>query len=130
MYCPQCEKEVQTKREDINWAILVVLTIFTAGIGVLIYLSVYFRKPMNHCVYCNSVCYIKETERASISLQETSSSSANYNSNQAITTIKKERIDEDNNKQEKNYKYCINCGAEIGNRKQLNFCAYCGFEFE
>ena len=66
MFCPKCKKEVQTKREDIDWFLLIILAIFTAGFGVLIYLYFYFKKVENHCVWCESICqnsniYITQT---------------------------------------------------------------------
>ena len=128
MYCPNCQKEVQTKREDINWALLVLLTIFTAGIGVLVYLSAYFKKPMNKCIYCNAICFSREQlhlnneNRNEISLNNHSSSE------QVLTTIKKTPLKKGNAQSHKNHKYCSNCGLEIDHREKLNFCAYCGFQ--
>ncbi|TXT67311.1 MAG: hypothetical protein BAJALOKI1v1_120003 [Promethearchaeota archaeon] len=128
MYCSNCNKEVQVKREDINWAILVLLTIFTAGIGVLIYLSVYFRKPMNRCIHCNSLCYSTFNALASNKLRNSETIPAAGSSGQVLTTIKKTALKEDDSQSRKELKYCTNCGLEIDDRGKLNFCAYCGFQ--
>jgi len=113
MYCPVCEEEVQAKREDINWAILVPLTIFTAGIGNLIYLSVWLKKPFDHCTQCNSMCH------ASKKVSNNSNASNHNNSGQVTEIVTKKSI-----KKNGGDKYCTNCGAELDTKAQ--YCAYCG----
>jgi hypothetical protein len=54
-YCSYCEKISKAKREDIDIALIVILAIFTAGIGVLIYLIIFYSKhEKSLCVKCNS----------------------------------------------------------------------------
>lgn len=113
MYCPVCQEVVQAKREDINWAILVLLTIFTAGIGTLIYLSVWLKKPFDHCTTCNSLC------NSSKGTTHKENSSNQDNSNQMISTDSRQAVKKDNMNQ-----FCTNCGAELDIKAQ--FCAYCG----
>ncbi len=114
MYCPVCEEEVQCKREDINWAILVLLTIFTAGFGNLIYIAVWLKKPMNRCQICDSFCY--RSKRVAMN----SPVYTQRNSEQVTTTVS-----EKTPKDDKNHKYCASCGAKLDMKAQ--FCAYCGY---
>ncbi|MBY9007611.1 MAG: zinc ribbon domain-containing protein [Candidatus Lokiarchaeota archaeon] len=54
-YCEHCQQQVLTKREDINMILAIILTIFTAILGLIIYLAVWSSKPENRCVQCNSI---------------------------------------------------------------------------
>ena len=56
MYCPYCKKEVFTKREDLNIPLIILLSIFTGGIGTLIYLLIWYNFEENRCVHCKGVC--------------------------------------------------------------------------
>ena len=40
-WCPRCQQNVLLTREEIDTCLAVVLLIFTAGIGLLIYLAIY-----------------------------------------------------------------------------------------
>jgi hypothetical protein len=46
-YCPKCAKEVYMKREEIDICLCIILAIFTAGIGLLIYMVIYLDKKEN-----------------------------------------------------------------------------------
>lgn len=113
MYCPVCQEVVQAKREDINWAILVLLTIFTAGIGTLIYLSVWLKKPFDRCTTCNSLCC---ASKGAVSKRN---SPEQDNSSQMEKIESKQSVKNDNIN-----RFCTNCGAELDIKAQ--FCAYCG----
>jgi len=53
-YCPHCNKIVRAKREDLDILLIIILAIFTAGIGVAIYLAIFYSKyEKNLCVKCN-----------------------------------------------------------------------------
>ena len=54
-YCEHCQQQVLTKREDINILLAIILTIFTAILGLIIYLAIWSSKPENRCVHCNSI---------------------------------------------------------------------------
>ncbi|MBD3214217.1 MAG: hypothetical protein GF311_16525 [Candidatus Lokiarchaeota archaeon] len=126
MYCKKCGCEVPTKREDIDWFLLVILAIFTAGFGVLIYLAIYFDKPENRCVYCNSVCIASneyQPYEPARNTDRSTSTSADYPTKQvAVGTAQKDRIIESFGK------FCSSCGAKLDERGKVNFCAYCGFD--
>lgn len=53
-YCPRCQQNVLLTREEIDTCLAIVLLIFTAGIGLIIYLAIYYSKPEEYCVHCNT----------------------------------------------------------------------------
>ncbi len=53
-FCPRCNQEVLLTREDIDVCLAIILLIFTAGIGLIIYLVWYYSKEENTCVHCGS----------------------------------------------------------------------------
>lgn len=124
MYCEKCKCEVPTKREDIDWFLLVILAIFTAGFGVLIYLAIYFDKPENRCIHCNSVCIpSKEYKPYESSFSDNTAASNIYPVKQAVTsTLEQEQTEVLMGK------YCPSCGAKLEENSKANFCAYCGFD--
>lgn len=122
MYCPNCQAEVYTKREDIDWFLLVILAIFTAGFGVLIYLAIYFDKPENRCVHCNTICVASheyKTYKAAIN----HNASPEYPVNQKSGLMEQKPVETI-----QMGKYCPSCGAKLDERIKVNFCAYCGFD--
>jgi hypothetical protein len=52
--CPKCQTVVQTTREDIDVALAIFLFCCTGGIGLVIYLIVYFIQPEDRCVFCGT----------------------------------------------------------------------------
>jgi hypothetical protein len=54
-YCPRCQQNVLLKREEIDTCLAIVLLIFTAGIGLLIYLAIYYSRPEQHCIHCGAL---------------------------------------------------------------------------
>ena len=108
-YCPKCKEEVLLKRNEIDICLLIILTIFTAGIGTIIYLIIYYSDVPKRCVKCNSICL-------PISLQnkqnEVNSDVENYNSKKVL---------------HKTINYCPDCGTKLGNLSNIpNFCPFCG----
>lgn len=53
-FCPSCNRVVMTKREDINFGLACFLFIFTAGIGLFIYLLIYMSQPEDRCIFCGT----------------------------------------------------------------------------
>ena len=53
-YCPRCKQDVLLKREDIDTCLAIILLIFTAGIGLLIYLAIYYSKAEDRCIHCGA----------------------------------------------------------------------------
>lgn len=52
-YCPNCQKNVVTDREDIDVGLALFLFCCTGTIGFWIYLIVYFSRPEDRCVFCD-----------------------------------------------------------------------------
>ncbi len=124
MYCPKCEMEVNTQREEINWVLLIILAIFTAGIGVLIYLAIYFNKPENRCIHCDSICQKTVIVHTKYSTQTVV---PNVDRPNEIKIYTKTPNDVSNNEGENINHYCPNCGSKQGNREGGHYCPYCGF---
>ena len=114
-YCPNCKKEVATKREDLNLALVIVLVIFTGGIGLILYLIIWNEEPRNRCKICGSICHAHIiTEYSNSSNQHSNALPSQYQELQMIE-----------NKVEK-VNFCPMCGASLDDRIKLKFCAYCG----
>jgi len=122
MFCPQCKTNVLTSREDIDICLAIILLIFTGGIGLIIYLAIYYGRDPNRCVHCNSTCKPK--------LIEQEPSSTHQDSNQSYKPIQLAPIQEILENDEKQSKYCFNCGVQIDERDGLKFCPFCGTNIE
>ncbi len=117
-YCPNCKMNVLTVREDIDICLLIILAIFTACIGPLIYLAIYYDKEPNRCVHCKSICQpISNIGNDNV----LGSKPPQINKHQEA-----ENYVEINAKFADNSKFCSNCGVKIGEREGLKFCAFCG----
>ncbi len=118
MYCPNCKMNVFTVREDLDIALIIILSIFTAGLGALIYLAIYYDKERNRCIHCKSICQHIILEHQSgnpISLIKVPYASGSGNQLGYQVQI-----------QEQQSKFCFNCGIKLDEREGLKFCAYCG----
>ena len=118
MYCEKCHTNVLTKREDLDIGIIIILFIFTAGLGVLIYLVVYYDKKLNRCIHCNSICKPLLLEDQSNKIIEPSKETFNYREINSTS-------DRDNNES----KFCYNCGTKLDERER-KFCPFCGVSVE
>ncbi len=117
-YCPNCKMNVLTVREDIDMCLLIILFIFTAGIGILIYLAIYYDKEPNRCVHCKSICHpISNIHNDSV-LNLKPSQNNNYQEAGKYVENNEQAVGES--------KFCSNCGVKIGEREGLKFCAFCG----
>jgi len=113
LYCPHCKTNVLAVREEFNWCLLIILAIFTAGFGVLIYLAIYFNKPENRCVHCNSICRLREVQVISNP----------YHVGNQMQVVQLQ-----GQANEESVKYCLNCGVKL--ERAGKFCAYCGTNIE
>jgi len=118
MYCPQCKMNVLTAREDLDICLAIILLIFTGGIGLIIYLAIYYGRDPNRCVHCNSICTPKLAEQERI--LNTQNKTQNYKPIQLVP-IENEQISN-----ESHSKYCFNCGVQLDERDGLKFCPFCG----
>ncbi|MFW9902199.1 MAG: hypothetical protein ACFFDY_13115 [Candidatus Thorarchaeota archaeon] len=118
MYCPKCNMNVYTKKNEFNIGLAIILAIFTGGLGLLIYVAIYLdREHKPRCIHCDSVCYEqKELEQQSSNYQLISSSQQPEH----LQTIKKsDHIEEKAH-------FCYNCGTELSQNDNAKFCALCG----
>ena len=117
MYCPKCNKNVYTKKNDFNIGLAIFLAIFTGGIGLLIYVAVYLdREHKPRCIHCDSVCY-EPMEHQSVS---------NYHVINTSNQEQSQKLVLESYKNKKSSKFCYNCGSELDQSENAKFCALCG----
>ncbi|TFF87618.1 MAG: hypothetical protein EU550_02895 [Promethearchaeota archaeon] len=114
-YCPICKQRVLLQREEIDNGLAILLLIFTAGIGFIIYLILYYSKPENRCVHCNSEVIPTQSipnyeQQDRLSYQD--------NSNHYLHQETKPNV---------RSRYCRLCGSKIDTEDQ-RFCSNCGCE--
>ena len=117
-YCPNCKMNVLTTREDPDIFLVIILCIFTAGIGLLIYLAIYYDKEPNRCVHCKTIVQPVSSD------QRDNSSSVISNQMESYQEIKNYKINR--SVVEENSEFCSNCGVKLGDREGLKYCAFCG----
>lgn len=113
MYCPNCEMNIITKRDDFRYLLAFILAL--TGIGLVIYILYYFDKKKDLCVHCETKCQTKQLKENQTNIKE----SLQYNTQNSLeykdSELEKETIE-----------YCHNCGTRIGNRDNIQFCMLCG----
>jgi hypothetical protein len=114
-YCPYCKMKVSLKREGINIPLAILLGIFTGGIGLLIYLAIYYNRAEDRCINCRNRIFPLQTPVNSSTYQTQSKLTA--------TTGKVEEV-----RGEKLF-YCSFCGEKLDERN-LEFCPNCGGKVE
>jgi hypothetical protein len=109
--------KVLTAREEIDIGLIIILIIFTAGLGALIYLAIYYDKQENRCVHCKTICKPTPLEQTggNISLLESPKSVEIRPVRNNYVPISQEPT-----------KFCFNCGVGVDERNGLKFCPYCG----
>ncbi len=114
MYCPNCEKNTLTKRNDFSF-LLAFLLAFT-GIGLVIYILYHIDKKQDRCVYCGAKCQIRQMKdnQNNSNHQIENNTASNYLEFKPIE-IEKTKIN-----------FCHNCGEDIGDREGIKYCALCG----
>jgi len=116
-YCSRCNQEVLLKREEIDTCLAIVLLIFTAGIGLLIYLAIYYSKPEDRCIHCGTRItplqtpspYTYQTQP----LPQQPSYSAPLYISEEITGSKPNFCSLCGEKLDSGISYCPNCGSKI-----------------
>ena len=117
MYCPSCQEEMFTKRENFSY-LLAFLLAFT-GIGLIIYILYYIDKKKDRCVSCDMMCL----PRKSIDNQVDSEDQEQMNNTSKSPEFKPIEL-------EKSKNFCHNCGEEVGEREGIKYCALCGLNIE
>ena len=119
MYCPHCESNVLTRREDLDICLAIILFFFTAGLGLFIYLIYYYGQEENRCVHCNSVCL---PQRRDQEISVTPPIKNPYHQNQDGHQV---QLIETETNENTGVNYCSSCGSKL-ERKNISFCPYCG----
>lgn len=115
MYCPNCKMNVSTSRDDLNIPLAILLGIFTGGIGLLIYLAIWYPKD-DRCIHCKSVCEPLSNNQSGSNYQIKDQS---YQGLEYTPSEQKPSIDV-------KAKFCYNCGSQIADRESAKYCPYCG----
>jgi len=126
MYCPRCETNVLAAREDIDICLALILAIFTAGVGLIIYLVYYYAQDENRCVHCHSMCLPHQTGQE-ISL--TSPVTNPYRQIQETQQVQQVQQLQVVNNDNGGINFCNNCGSKIS-RQNTSFCPFCGTNIE
>lgn len=125
-YCEKCEQNVLLKREKINNILAIILLIFTAGIGLLIYIWIHSTKEKVLCIHCGTYALPitnignNQLSTDNIGIQNQNNpymTNSDKNSNYARESIIQISGDKVNS--------CSLCGQEIKDHDG-EYCPYCG----
>jgi len=114
-FCPRCNQQVLLTRKEIDVCLAIVLLIFTAGIGLLIYLAIYYSKVEDRCRLCGTQITRDTTQSLYIPSQ-----------NQFQTSQNSVPLEESEESLVKEVKYCAFCGEKIAFLDR--FCQNCGIK--
>lgn len=114
-YCPNCNKNVTTTREDIDIGLAIFLLCCTMGVGFFIYLLVYFSQPETRCIFCSGPTIQPKYDGTAQRTQQ-------FPAEKIVTQNVREPVAKKGATSSK--KYCPLCGTSF-NEVQL-FCENCG----
>ena len=117
-YCSNCNQSVLLVREALNWPLIIILLIFTGGIGLIIYLIIYYNKPESRCIHCHTQISLKSELSAQSSKLVQTDNQKTYNSD--INSDIKVKANGTSK-----LKYCSYCGEPQLN-ELAKFCPHCG----
>ncbi|MFW9999391.1 MAG: zinc-ribbon domain-containing protein [Candidatus Hodarchaeota archaeon] len=114
-YCSRCNQNVLLKREDIDTCLAIILLIFTAGIGLLIYLAWYYSRPEEHCIHCGAKITPFQTQSPYSSQPQTQppSYSTPLNVSEEVTGARANFCALCGEKLDLGIRFCPNCGSQI-----------------
>ena len=119
-YCYHCKQQVLLKREDIDICLAVILLIFTAGIGLVIYIIIYYGKEEDRCVHCGATCSQEFEGSATQEAPQVSTQPQHQNRPSRAQESVVEKKGEINfcpfcgdNFDQGGVKYCPNCGSKV-----------------
>ncbi len=119
-YCFQCKQNVLLVREEVDWVVVIILLCCTAGIGVFIYLMIYYSRPENRCVHCKSTVTSQspgDLPQSKPSQIQTAQVEFNQETQDQVIVS---QVSEKQN-------YCPFCGVKI--EEDAKFCSSCGAKF-
>ncbi|MEE9378056.1 MAG: zinc-ribbon domain-containing protein [Candidatus Lokiarchaeia archaeon] len=114
-WCPRCQQNVLLKREEIDTCLAIILLIFTAGIGLIIYLAVYYSRPEQNCIHCGYKITALQTQSPYTSQPQIQQSSypTPANISEEVTGVKPNFCALCGEKLDMGIKFCPNCGSQI-----------------
>ncbi len=117
-HCPNCNQNVLLVREALNWPLIIILLIFTGGIGLIIYLAIYYNKPESRCIHCHAQISLKsEYGIQSSTYVQAENQKLHYSDSNSTLKVKADETSK--------LKYCSYCGEPLLN-ELAKFCAHCG----
>ncbi len=114
-WCPRCQQNVLLKREEIDTCLAIILLIFTAGIGLIIYLAIHYSKAEDRCIHCSAKITAPQTQSPYISQPQTqqTSYSTSVNVSEEVTGFKPIYCALCGEKLDSGTIFCPNCGSQI-----------------
>lgn len=116
-YCPRCQQNVLLTRERIDTCLAVILLIFTAAIGLIIYLAIYYNKPKQHCVHCGTKVTAFQTSTPYTYQSQPQIQNASYaapiNTTEEVTGARPNFCALCGEKLDLGIKFCPTCGSQI-----------------
>jgi len=113
-FCKRCNQQVLLMRKEVDKCLAIILLIFTAGIGLLIYLAIYYSKPEDRCIHCGT-----RIARYPVQSPYYPESQTQYQISQNSTPIR-----ESERSIVPEVHYCPLCGEKI--EFGIRFCPDCG----
>lgn len=116
-FCLRCNQNVLLTRKDFDTCLAIILLIFTAGIGLIIYLAIYYSKREDRCVHCGTQITISQSQKSysyhsQIQTQSTLSPTSG-NTSEEIKGALPNFCPLCGEKLESGTKFCPNCGSKI-----------------
>ena len=112
-YCEYCKQNVLLTRQEIDTWLAIILLIFTAGIGLIIYLIIYYMRPRNRCIHCGTEVH-SFLDHQTVNAKKISSQQQGKIEVLPVEIVEGEKAN-----------YCPLCGADLDENQQ-NFCPSCG----
>ncbi|MFX1381962.1 MAG: hypothetical protein ACFFBP_05910 [Promethearchaeota archaeon] len=113
-FCHHCNQNVLLRREEFDVCLAIILLLFTAGIGFIIYLAVYYSKPEDRCIHCGN----------RIALIESSQYSQQNVHNKGIPKPVSSKPSQEEIQIIDEPIYCAFCGDKLSTEE--NYCPNCG----
>jgi DNA-directed RNA polymerase subunit RPC12/RpoP len=118
-YCPNCQERVLLTRKDIDWCLAIILLIFTAGIGFVIYLIYYYSQSEDRCIHCGTIIHERIQSPYSKRTEE-----LEYQNTPEEFRYERREIRQVQEVETTATKFCPFCGEKL--KGGARFCANCG----
>jgi len=118
-FCPRCNQNVLLTRPRIDTCLAIILLIFTAGIGLIIYMIWYYSKAEDTCVHCGTKITVSQPQSQFAYQSQPQSLQGRYTAAAPVRVTEEITGDIPNfcalcgEKIEAGVKYCPNCGSKV-----------------